>query len=194
MLTATCPDCRQTIVVDSGVAHVCYAPSHLTAENAKLRADLDATAQRYNDVLDAKTDEITHLNQENVKLRADRNEALGKAADEKARADTGEARWRDTVMKAREARDRADLQVEALKEVLRSIEWHGDLLTSPPKLWCPDCATEKAVGHTEDCALGHALHGVFPSTSEHQKSAPGLGDNEGRGYTGPGGGVSDCGA
>jgi hypothetical protein len=134
MLTATCPDCRQTIVVDSGVAHICHAPSLLEAENAMLRAE--------------------------------RNDALGKAADEKARADTGEERWRETVMKAREARDRADFQVEALKEVLRSIEWHGDLLTSPPKFWCPACANEKAVGHTEDCDLRHALHGVFRRSDE----------------------------
>jgi DNA repair exonuclease SbcCD ATPase subunit len=169
MLPATCPECRQTVVVDSGVAHVCHAPSPLEAENAKLRADLDAMAKRYNAILAEKNEEVVRLNQENAKLRAERNEALGKAADEKARADTEEERWRDTVLKARQARDLADLQVEALKDVLRSVEWHGDYLSSPPKVRCPDCGNERQEDHSEDCDLGHALHGAFPATSEKQE-------------------------
>jgi len=64
---------------------------------------------------------------------------------------------------------KSDLQVEALKNVLRSIEWHGDYLSSPPKVRCPDCGNEKTEGHSEDCDLGHALHGAFPSTSEKQE-------------------------
>jgi predicted RNA-binding Zn-ribbon protein involved in translation (DUF1610 family) len=136
MVTATCPECRQTVVVDSGVAHICYAPSPLAAENAKLRAE--------------------------------RDEALGKAADEKAKADTEEERWRDTVLKARQARDLADLQIEGLKNVLRSIEWRGDYLTSPAQFRCPDCGNEKGSGHTEDCDLGHALYGMFSAITAKQ--------------------------
>lgn len=52
------------------------------------------------------------LKAENAKLRAERDAALGRAADETRRADTAEETWRETVMKAREARDSADLQVK----------------------------------------------------------------------------------
>lgn len=56
------------------------------------------------------------------RMTGERDTALGKAADAEKKAATEEDRWRETVIKAREARDCADLQVGELLVALRHLK------------------------------------------------------------------------
>lgn len=76
-----------------------------------------------------------------ARLTAERDAALGKAADAERRANDQEGKWRDEILAAREARDRADLKVEALSE-LRS---KCDMMRVCEHEVGPDC------GHCDPC-------------------------------------------
>jgi hypothetical protein len=60
----------------------------------------------------------------------------------------------------------AELQIKALKAILRKVEYVND--GEVGALWCPVCWAGKPAGHSEGCDLGHALHGAFPPTSDKQ--------------------------
>ena len=78
-------------------------------------------------------------------LRVERDTALGQASDEKKRADDAEGTWRETVIKAREARDKADLQVDELR-------WHFQTIAADS---CTDHTTlGKRVYAQAHAALG----------------------------------------
>lgn len=55
------------------------------------------------------------------------------------------------------------LNGEYLK-ILKALEWVQD--EEVGAYWCPSCFVQRCESHLEDCALGHALHGAFPPTSE----------------------------
>lgn len=88
---------------------------------------------------------------------------------------TSHGHYRECVQPKREAEESARvaklesdlsaalLQVDALKGILRRVEWAND---GPMKSYCPLCDYEKGNGHDEGCDLGHALHGAFPPTTE----------------------------
>jgi hypothetical protein len=73
----------------------------------------------------------------------------------------------DAYTGADDHRQRLVLQVEALKAILRKVEYVND--GEVGALWCPVCWSGKPAGHSEGCDLGHALHGAFPPTAEKQE-------------------------
>lgn len=76
-------------------------------------------------------------------LEEQRDKALGQAADEKRRADTAEDHWRQIVIDARVARDKADEGERRYKEALEALR--------KPAAPCPFCElTSIFVGKTLD--------------------------------------------
>lgn len=90
--------------------------------------------------------DVAALLAEVERLTRERDAALGTAADEKRRADGAEAEWRETVIHAREARDKADARAEKaeaeakrLRDFVQRV--HAELdAGSPLPVWIVNAA------------------------------------------------------
>jgi len=87
----------------------------------------------------AQDDMFTAMNAELEALKNERDQALGRASDEKRRADEADSKWRDDVLAARVARDKAERRCEKLEKIVDFVMntggWHGSSIKENGSAW-----------------------------------------------------------